>query len=287
MKQLLTIVLTCLLSIGLMTQVAEAKRLGGGKSLGMQRQAAPQQAPKAPAAAPAPAPGQPAAAAPQAGMKWGGLLAGLAAGGLLAALFAGGAFAGIKILDVLMIALLIGAVFFIIRMLRRRSEPAIQRPMQYAGMGGQSSPLPVEPVAPFGAASQPQAASAAAYPAGFEPEPFLRQAKQAFIKLQDANDVGNAYDIRDYVTPALFNEIAAQIAERGAAAQKTDLVTLNADLVEVVTEGDMAIASVRFSGLIRETAGAVAEPFDEIWHVQKSLSDPKSTWLVSGIQQTA
>ena len=52
-------------------------------------------------------------------------------------------------------------------------------------------------------------------------------------------------------------------------------------------EGDYAVASVRYSGLIREAEGANADSFDEIWHVRKKTTDPKSTWLIAGIQQVA
>ncbi len=52
-----------------------------------------------------------------------------------------------------------------------------------------------------------------------------------------------------------------------------------------MTEGDHAIASVRFSGMIREQEGAAPESFDEIWHIQKSTSQPNASWFIAGIQQ--
>ncbi len=66
---------------------------------------------------------------------------------------------------------------------------------------------------------------------------------------------------------------------------KTEMVTLNADIADVITDGDLAIASVRFSGLTREEANAPAESFSEIWHIQKSESQPKAAWFIAGIQQ--
>jgi predicted lipid-binding transport protein (Tim44 family) len=62
------------------------------------------------------------------------------------------------------------------------------------------------------------------------------------------------------------------------------VVTLDASLIEVVTEGRLHWASVRFSGAIREDAGATATPFEEIWHLQKPM-DGSSGWLLAGIQQ--
>jgi len=116
MKKTLTFLTLAFLSFGLLAFDAEAKRMGGGKSIGTQRQSVnQQQATPAPKQSPAAAP----AAAPSSGSKWGGALAGLAAGGLLAALFMGGAFENINMMDIVILALLIGAVFFVIRMLRK------------------------------------------------------------------------------------------------------------------------------------------------------------------------
>lgn len=72
--------------------------------------------------------------------------------------------------------------------------------------------------------------------------------------------------------------------ERGNTAQQTDIVTLNAELLEVSTEENRHIASVHFSGLIREEVGATAAPFDEIWNLSK-LSEGGKGWVISGIQQ--
>jgi predicted lipid-binding transport protein (Tim44 family) len=83
----------------------------------------------------------------------------------------------------------------------------------------------------------------------------------------------------------MFAEISMQMQERDDTAQKTDVLSINTDLLEVANEGDYAIASVRFTGQLRENNGA-PESIDEIWHVQKDLRDDKSVWLLAGIQQT-
>ena len=67
-------------------------------------------------------------------------------------------------------------------------------------------------------------------------------------------------------------------------AQNTEVVSLDAEVVEVVTENAHHIASVRFTGSLRDHASAEAESFDEIWHLEKPL-DGASGWLISGIQQ--
>ncbi|PTR14736.1 MULTISPECIES: Tim44 domain-containing protein [unclassified Nitrosospira] len=294
MKKLFTLLTLAVFSFGLAAFDAEAKRFGGGKSIGKQREAiSPQAAPK-PGQAPA------AAAAPAAagGSKWMGPLAGLAAGGLLAALFMGGAFEGIKMMDVLMLAALMAAIFFVVRMLRRPRQENTARPMQYSGMGttGSTGPAPgtgapAEDTSAAGATTPAQAVpvtrSAANIPADFQVEPFLRNAKTSFIRLQAANDARDLSDIREYTTPQMFAEISMQINERGGEPQRTEVMAINADVLEVVTENDTAIASVRFNGQLREAPNSSPEPFDEIWHVQKDLKDPDAVWLLAGIQQVS
>jgi predicted lipid-binding transport protein (Tim44 family) len=233
---------------------------------------------KSPAAAPAPGtPAQPAATPQTTGNKWLGPLAGLAIGAGLGALFAHmGLGSGMG--TILMIILAVVAVMFLISMFRRQQQPA----MQYAGAGayGGTQQPAHEPVA--GSVANP--APAANIPADFPVESFLRSAKTSFIRLQAANDRKDLDDIREYTTPEMFAEVSMQIRERDNAPQKTDVISVNADLLEVVTETDYAIASVRMSGQLRENNGT-PENFDEIWHVQKNLKDDKSVWLLAGIQQ--
>jgi len=106
------------------------------------------------------------------------------------------------------------------------------------------------------------------------------------VRLQAANDAKNLDDLREFVSPEMFAEIKLQMDERGDAAQQTDVVTLNGELLEVTSDGNRHIASVRFSGMIREEAGGAAHPFDEVWNLAKPLDGSKG-WVVAGIQQLA
>ena len=292
MKKFLTaIAMVC--SFGLASLDAEAaKRFGGGSNIGKQRaapaqrEATPNQAaPAQPAATPA-SPAAPAAK-PSFMSRWGGLLAGLGIGALLASMF--GAQMG-PIIGMLLLGLLLaGAVFLVMRMLgaKKAMPPGSPRP-QFAGIG---SGVPGQAPTAFsgnGPASSGAATIAPAtptMPADFEAAPFLRVAKSSFIRLQAANDAGDLDDIRDYTTPEMFAEISMQVSERGGAAQKTEVVSVEAQLVEVVTEGGYDIASVRFYGLLREAPGANPESFDETWHVRRKAGDRKDAWLIAGIQQ--
>ena len=277
MKRFLMILTILLTSISLFAATAEAKRFGSGSSFGKQRTMTPQAAPKAPTAAPAPA-GAPAAAPAAAGNKWLGPLAGLAIGAGLGAMLAHFGL-GEGMGNILMILLVVGAVFLLFSMWRKKQQPA----MQYAGAGAPYSGA--TPAQTEGATASAAPMQAKNIPADFPVENFLRSAKTSFIRLQAANDRKDLNDIREYTTPEMFAEISMQMQERDNAPQKTDVVRIDGELLEVAYEGDMAIASVRFTGSLTENNGA-PEAVDEIWHVQKDLRDDKAVWLLAGIQQT-
>jgi predicted lipid-binding transport protein (Tim44 family) len=294
MKKFWSLVSIALLTLGLAMVDAEAARLGGGRSIGQQRSSpamrdAPKQSPNSAATAPAPnqAAGAPIPPRPSFMSRWGGMLAGLGLGALLGSMFGGGLGAGLG--GLLSILLIGGAIFLLYRWFASRRQPEASH-MRYAGVDNVE--LPRQPLN-FGAGAaqppQPAALSSAPLnvPPGFEVEPFIRQAKTAFLRLQAANDAKDLDDIRDYTTPEMYAELAMQIQERNDAQQKTEVVSLNAQLLEAVIEGDYAIASVRYSGRLREQVGANADAFDEVWHVRKNLKEPKATWLIAGIQQVA
>jgi len=82
----------------------------------------------------------------------------------------------------------------------------------------------------------------------------------------------------------MFGEIKLAMGERGNAKQETDVVQVNAEVLDVAEEASRYIVSVRFSGLIREEKDAAAGPFDEIWHMTKPR-DGSRGWTLAGIQQ--
>jgi predicted lipid-binding transport protein (Tim44 family) len=261
---------------------ADARRLGGARSTGVQR-SVPNNPPAATPAKPAQqqqaAPNQAApnqAAAPQASglSRWMPMLGGLALGGLLGYLFAGNGLLGI-----LLLVLLAVGVVLLFRALARRAAPQTQR-MQYAGMAPRetvSAPPPVEPSGTI----QP---AASRLPAGFDAAAFLRGAKMNFAKLQLANDHGKLDAIREFTTDEMFAELERDVAERRGESQQTDVESLEAELVDLATEGERHWASVRFSGRVREARGGDAIDFAEVWNLVKP-ADGSSGWLLAGIQQ--
>lgn len=278
--------------LSLPAQDAEAKRLGGGSSFGMKRNVTPSQpavAPKpaAPTTQAAPGAAAGATAAQAAGKRnWLGPVAGLAAGLGLAALASHLGF-GEEMGSFLLILLLVGGAFFLFRMMTRSRQPQAQ--YGYAGAGDRAADL-AEPARfdarNVGTGGTAITAPVGNIPAGFDAEGFLRQAKLNYIRLQAANDRGDMDDLKSFTTPEVFAEIQMQYEERGRTAQFTDVVRLEADLFEVVTEDGLYIASVHFHGLIREAEGAEAQAFGEIWHLVKPV-DGSFGWRIAGIQQAA
>ncbi|MCC6869969.1 MAG: Tim44 domain-containing protein [Burkholderiales bacterium] len=284
--------------------LAEARRIGGGRSIGAQRQMTPSAAPTtpgAPSAAPT-APANPAmgaaAKAPAAGAtaasgasRWLGPIAGLAAGLGLAALMshlglseAFGSF--------LLLALLVFGGIFIVRMLLRRNAVPQRNPLQYAGnapgrvepvMGrGESRFEPMTAAAP--AASSVTAVPANRFPAGFNPGPFIEQAKIQFRNLQAAYDRGDRAALAEVMTPEMFAEIAQEIAGRGSHTA-TEVIRLDAEILEATTEGRQHWLGVRFTGQLREDGAVLPKDFEEVWNLVKPVDD-SSGWLLAGIQQT-
>lgn len=259
---------------------ADARRFGGGRSTGVQR-SVPTTPPASTPARPAQQQAAPAQAAPAqqaqpqaTGLsRWMPMLGGLALGGVLGYLFAGNGLGGVLLLALLAI----GAVL-LFRMLARRRGEAPQR-MQYAGLGQGEMVAP-----PTEHASMPTAGAAAKLPGNFDATAFLRGAKMNFVKLQLANDLGKLDDIREFTTDELFEELQRDVAERRGQSQQTDIEGLEAQLVEVATEGANHWASVRFSGWAREAPGAEPVQFAEVWNLVKP-ADGSSGWLLAGIQQ--
>jgi predicted lipid-binding transport protein (Tim44 family) len=279
MKQLLAVIIA-FVGLTLVAVDADARRFGGGRNLGMQRSApaAPQKA--APAQQQQPqqqaAQGTPAQQ-PSGASKWLGPLAGLALGAGLAALFLNNGIAGL-LAGLLVLGLIAAAMVFLARAVRGRLA---QQPMQYAGFPGTGQP---PSALPGGAGAHSVAATTGSRPAGFDEAEFVRHAKLNFVRLQEAHDKKDLTTMRDFLAPEVYREIEGDIRSAWGSEQKTEVVTLNAEVVEVAEEAGSYIVSVRFTGMVREAADRQPEAISEIWHLEKPVSG-RGGWVVAGIQQ--
>lgn len=304
MKKVVMGVMVAIMAVSIGLSSAEAKRMGSGNSVGKQSQSvsqgAPAQSAQSPAAMQSAAPARPgatpAAAAPKPASPWkgmlGGALLGLGLGAMLSGMGIGGGLASM-ISTMLMVGLLAMAGLFIYRMLKRKSDSADARPAFAAAPASFTPEIgsQVEAVRPVALQSAQPAASSGAVidapwgvPADFDTPAFLRHAKTYFIRLQAAWDKADVNDIREFTTPEMFAELRMQIQERGASANHTDVVTLDAQLLGMENSGADHLASVKFSGMIRETLDAPAEAFAEVWNLTKPTSG-QGGWTLAGIQQ--
>jgi predicted lipid-binding transport protein (Tim44 family) len=131
---------------------------------------------------------------------------------------------------------------------------------------------------------QPPAIAPAFVPASFDSEGFARVAKAIFIRMQTANDAGDLDDLRRFTTPEMFAEVRLDLQERGDVAQQTDVLNVDAEVLDVAHEDGRQIVSVRYRGQVREEAGGEATSFDEIWHLSKPDDDSRN-WAIAGIEQ--
>jgi len=295
MKFLTMLAIVLGLGLSSVTMDVEAKRFGGGRSLGMKRQAAP---PKAPANTNAAAPAAGAAGAAAAPKRsWMGPIAGLAAGLGLAALAS-----HLGLGEGMGTILLIGIVLMlVVGFVMRKKAAAAQaasgsgfQGMRYATAGPGQNGVPQARSQETGFSSGSmigsQLGASAGVPQGnipadFDVAAFERNAKVNFIRLQAAHDAGDLEDIRQFTSPEVFAEIRMDLNDRGTTPSQTDVLRLEAAVTDVAEEHDRYIVSVRFTGAVREDQATIEEPVDEIWHMTKSRQGGTG-WVVAGIQQT-
>jgi len=303
---------------------ADARRMGGGSSVGKQsNNVTNRQAPAAPAQATnsAAKPATPAAAqAPK--RPWGAMLGGLAAGLGLAWLASSLGF-GEEFGQILMFALLavavMAAIGWVMRNKRQGANRTASGPLAFQGAGGPTveEPRPYRPenvgndasarpwersnAMPFEALGSGSRSGGSGsiigsallgsqswgIPAGFDVEGFLKAAKANFVTLQAAWDNSDITSLRAMMTDEMLGEIRTQLADReahtGGPVNHTDVVMIDAKLLGIEDIGSDYMASVEFSGMIREEPSAGPSPFREVWNMTKPKSGSVG-WLVAGVQ---
>ena len=193
------------------------------------------------------------------------------------------------IVTLLVLALAVGAVLFMLRMMKRKNtqaSPALSGstrntlPSEPPKRSGHVKPKPVPvPVAPVLTAAQKWG-----MPEGFDDQVFLQQARASFIRMQAAWDKADTNDLREFTTPQVFAELKAQVEQRPQSNDVTDVVAIDAELLGIDTIAENHLASVKFNGMIKSSATAAAEPFAEVWNLAKPVNG-SGGWMLAGIQQ--
>ncbi len=302
MKRFLTVLLVALFSAVLLApEDADARRLGGGRSLGKQSDLMKRDATRPPSQASQQAARPPAGGAAP-GRSWMGPIAGIAAGLGLAAL-ASWMGLGEEFGVILLMALVAMVVLLLVRRFaaaRRGQEGGAAGPRpSFAGAGaGPQAARQATTADPWARRAGSGASTALAAPAqgqvasdpipgDFDVDRFMHAAKVCFVRLQAANDQNRADDLREFTSPEMFAELSLEMKQRGAVEQSTDVVTLEGRLlgVEHIGEGGSTeLASVRFEGMLRESSEDAAQPFTEVWNFTRP-TDRSSGWVLAGIQQ--
>jgi predicted lipid-binding transport protein (Tim44 family) len=107
--------------------------------------------------------------------------------------------------------------------------------------------------------------AAGLHPPALDGAEVLEAARARFLRLQAAWDAGDVQALGHLTTPAMLEELLPVLTTRGGGPSRTDVITLHAELLGLEELGAAYLASVEFSGLIRESAEQGAVPFRELW----------------------
>ena len=215
------------------------------------------------------------------GGMFGGLFGGLLVGGLLGSLFFGGHFMGPNLLDLLIIG---GLLYLAFRFFRSR-RPQEQRNTPGASAAethtrGHHGWDTLRSSA--GATSAASEGDGKSRPDGFDEQEFLAGAKAAFVRLQQSWDERDLDDIAQFTAPEVLQTIREQ-AELDSQPGKTDILVLDAELLDVRQLGSQTVADVEFTARMQED-GEVKN-VREVWHFSRYDHDPQSGWILEGLQQ--
>jgi len=304
MKQLSTLALSVFLGLFLTMTIipdAEAKRLGGGKSFGSNPSKSQPAKRSDTNAAKSPAQqqnaAQQAAMAKKGGMM--GLLGGLMIGGMLGALFFGGAFENINFMDILLFGLIAFVLYKIFTRRKQHTEPEtttangapfqndpaddadFQQRQSANDFGGGTSEQPQE---------EPQnILQTGKIPRNFDQKRFLDGAENVYRLLQEAWDKGELGDLREFCSDRVFAELQDQFRER-TGENRTEIISLKAELVNVVKSGNTTEATVVFNTELKEYDDANKDNVEiskvqEAWYFLRPNNKMEHSWLLDAIQQ--
>lgn len=259
--------------------IADARRMGGGGSFGSKPSYSKSYTKPAQTS-----PGMTKPAAPAAPSRFGGLggmFGGLLMGGLIGSMLFGGGFAGPGMLDLLLLA---AGGFLLFKFIRsRRLATANSAPYAYQGSGTERTAAAAG--GGWGQRLEPQAQHAPVLPKDIDEQEFLAGAKALYVRLQGSWDRRDIDDIRQFTSPEVHAEIARQATD-DPSPSRTEILMVDARILEARTEGPETVISVLFDALLREDGpGAPSEQIREVWHIRRDESSAAAQWTLEGIQQ--
>ncbi|WP_087016489.1 Tim44 domain-containing protein [Thaumasiovibrio subtropicus] len=276
MKKLFSLLTVVMMVFVIAVPEAEAKRMGGGRSLGKTHRTAPSQQQATPQNR------DTIAQQPKSNRSglMGGLLGGLLAGGLIAALF-GGAFDGIQMMDILIVALLVWLGMRLLRMRRPQSATAgyqhareaqsQSQPWQQGGNTAQGGFAGASSDVPFN------------LPKDFQMSAFLNGAREHYRTLQGAWNHNDFDTMSEYLSPALLAELKAERASLTEAPQ-TEVMYVDAEIVRAECDHSLAQISVKYTGKVCDRAEGSEESVNDVWHLERDLLAPNAPWMIVGIE---
>ncbi|UXI00466.1 Tim44 domain-containing protein [Photobacterium sp. TY1-4] len=285
MKRFFTI-FALILTVSFMAPTdAYAKKFGGGKSFGKTHKTAPAQQKQQQTDTLKQQ--QPTAGKSSKKGLMGGLLGGLLAGGLLAAFF-GGAFEGIQFMDILIFGLIAFVIFKLFKTMRGAKRTPMGHQEAYAGNSQHQYRQAAPEAQQGGFSSQPAYTSTDSdvpfnLPPGFDMHAFLNGAREHYRTVQGAWNHNELETIREYVSPALMEDLAAERAKL-TGEQHTEVMYVDAELVRADYDANVAQLSVKFSGRYKDRHEDVEEEITDVWHLERDLRAPNAPWLIVGIQ---
>ncbi|UTV26909.1 Tim44 domain-containing protein [Photobacterium atrarenae] len=275
-----------ILTVSFMTPTdVYAKKFGGGKSFGKSHKTAPVQQKQQQTDTLKQQ--QPTAGKSSKKGLMGGLLGGLLAGGLLAAFF-GGAFEGIQFMDILIFGLIAFVIFKLFKTMRGAKRTPMGHREAYAGNSTQQYRQAAPEAQQTGFSSQPAYESTDGdvpfnLPPGFDMNGFLNGAREHYRTVQGAWNHNELETIREYVSPALMEDLTAERAKL-EGEQHTEVMYVDAELVRADYDANVAQLSVKFSGRYKDRHEGVEEDITDVWHLERDLRAPNAPWLIVGIQ---
>lgn len=219
-----------------------------------------------------------------------GILAGLGVASLLSHLGLSGAI-GEAIFGLAIIAVLLVMISFIVKRLRDSSKESLLRKAYESSYKFTNSEKLEDSSSPHSNASSNMSLPSSLRSAGnslhvpddFDRKKFLQQAKENFVRIQKIWDAGDIEGLHECLTESMIPEVRSQLIAN-SKSNRTEIVLLHAELLGIERSTDGYLASVQFSGLLKEAPNAEASSFEEVWNLLKT---PQCGWLLAGIQQVS